>query len=93
MTIYTGGVLVAAICTLLGIFIAKIENVIFRFSSLVIVSAITTYVLYWFPKWLGSSSDQYSTWFGLFFVTWFCFGLIAGLITNYIVRIKKYNGE
>jgi len=82
-----GGALeIAVVSALLACLLAQARSAPVRWTGAVLVPLLLSYCLYWAPVWMGTSSDQYSSWAFLGVGAWWIAGVIASVIVMLVVR-------
>ena len=81
MSLGIGAIIVSVASIVLVILTKKHRSLLTRFILVAALAYGLSYILYWYPVWLGATNFQYSSWAPVFINICFVSGLIAGLLT------------
>ena len=80
----SGFFVVSVLSIIICLPISNLGNILVKWFLILIIPYIIAYCLYWSPKWLGSHSDQYSSWAPVFINPWYIVALLSVVIVLYI---------
>jgi hypothetical protein len=95
LSLESGALVIAVVSGILAVLFSFVKKSLVKWLLVFSVPFFLSYFIYWSPVWFGShplASGEYSSWAGLFIISWYGAGLFASvLVCALIAKTRKQN--